>query len=420
MSLQTSTFSEMGEEGSSESETSNSTQAQFLQPSALMYPPIFTIGIVVNLIVLCTFYSAGKLTKIIVLVCNMAFADFCMLCTGSYLQYYRILSLGDDLLCQVMNAADVSFLHVSAFTIVVIAFERFIRLNYPHIIVHENNYVPEILACVGIWTFAIVSAVPMIVHGGFDGENCHNTMSESFTKVYFTIIFMTSYIIPGIIVGYLYTSIIVKTCSSLDTQVIQPTNQHRITQMLAAIIVLFWSFHMPFWYCLFNALYANYQSQHFTYAIVLTYLNAATDPFLYFMLRTYHCRDFIKCFYIRIQFICPCRQLSANMENTGDQVGADNTQKTPYQTPKYSHKTTPRFFVEANAKQSTDQNLLLQQQRTPQLSNRGCELQGIHIQQLPAENGVQGQNANNDARGSSSYIIMNNTVVKHRLNETGV
>ena len=344
---------------------SNEPEGNYLQPSALMYPPIFTIGIIVNLIVFCTFYSAGKLSKIVVLVCNMAVADFCMLLTGSYLQYYQVLSLGNETLCQVMNAADIAFLHVSAFTIVVIAFERFIRLNYPHFIVHENSYYPEVLVCGIIWILAAAAAMPVVYHGGFDGENCNNSMAENFSRVYFSVIFFTSYIVPGVVVGLLYTSIIVKTCSSANAQVLQPINQHRITQMLAAIIALFWLFHMPFWYCLIKTMWFREPSEHFTYAVVLTYLNATTNPFMYFMLRTYHCRDFIKCFYIRIRFICPCKKAASgsrkdNNDNDADdddddfQYACDNTQKTPFDARKLSHQNrTPIKFYDLNGKKSS-------------------------------------------------------------------
>ncbi|XP_075265211.1 type-1 angiotensin II receptor B-like [Convolutriloba macropyga] len=265
------------------------------QVTDLIYPTIFIIGTIANIFVIRSSYRTRQLNKFVVLICNMAIADLSILITGVYLEYYTNLRVGNEVLCQVMNAADLLLFHVSAFTMAFVAFERYLRFYYPQIMIAERQFLPEILSCVGIWIIAAVLASPVVFYGNFDGKNCSHTMSERFYKVYFTCMFVTSYMIPGLLVAFFNFSIIFKANSNLATRVIEPTEQQGLTHFLSAIMMLFFVLHLPFWLFMLSELYSKGDANNnMVYAIVLTYLNPAIDPFLYFILRITSCEDVVE------------------------------------------------------------------------------------------------------------------------------
>ena len=224
-----------------------------------------------------------------------------MIFTGCYLRYYGHLGLGSNISCKVYNAGDVVFLHVSAYTIATIAFQRYLKVLCPSLHNQEVKYRAELILSLFIWVIGIVSSIPVFIHGGFAGNNCINDMHSEVKQLYFLGIFLTSFIIPGSMISYFYI-ILLQANSEMVMSPSDRVEQSAMVRMLMFLIIIFWVFHIPFWYMFLQHIFLNETSGHFSLAVCCTYLAAALNPLCYFFVSTIYYEAIINFLAAK----CPC------------------------------------------------------------------------------------------------------------------
>ena len=109
--------------------------------------------------------------------------------------------------------------------------------------------------CGFIWIAGSVAAIPAAMFTELH-ENviaCISNYSESFMSRYYYFLFATTYCIPGVIIAFFYSIIAIKTDNILTLTANSSIHQRKIFRMIAALVALFWIFHLPFWVCLFRS-----------------------------------------------------------------------------------------------------------------------------------------------------------------------
>ena len=168
--------------------------------ASVTYPIIFLMGILANSSVLITIIFGHKLTRTIVLIANMSTADLLLLFTGCYLRYYdRFVSIANTPFCKIFNAADIMFLQISSLTILAMSYERLVKVTDRGHLTRESKAKPQIVICGLIWLFAFVISLPAAFYAELHSNviACVSTYSESVGIRYNSVLFATTYCIPG-------------------------------------------------------------------------------------------------------------------------------------------------------------------------------------------------------------------------------
>ncbi len=264
--------------------------------ASVTYPIIFLMGMIANTSVILTIVFGRKLSRTLVLIGNMATADLLMLFTGCYLRYYdRFDAIANTWSCKVFNAADIMFLQISSSSILVMAYERLLKVTDQSNLLREQQYKKQLVVCLFTWMFGCLVAMPAMVFSKLHDQvvACVPTWTPEFGKIYEHMLFLTTYCFPGILIAIIYSLIVYKTKSVLSLVSSSALYQNSVVRMLLALVALFWIFHLPFWLCYFRAMYASPSSYCSKFwmesAIVFTYVNATVNPFLYAIITTSNC-----------------------------------------------------------------------------------------------------------------------------------
>ena len=257
----------------------------------------FISGLVINLlaffIALIFFWNTPIIRRFIV---NMISADLMLLITGFYLKFKRVFLLESVVSCKMVFTSDIALLHVSCYTIVLIAFYRYSKLFPvqvgPHSLGHFFSK-PKFLylTFLILWMIPFIIASPMAYYSTFDSElmKCDSEMPYDFQTFYNLLTFLSSYVIPGIAVTFLYSRIISKTRSAISMSVnnSDETSRHvNMMRFLTYVVLAFWILHLPFWCCNLASTFEinEFPRTFLHFSIILTYVNAALNPFLYALL----------------------------------------------------------------------------------------------------------------------------------------
>ena len=256
----------------------------------------FIFGLVVNLLaffVACIVFCNLPIIRNYVL--NMILADLLLLITGFYLKFKRTFRILGQFACKMVFTMDVTLLHVSCYTIAMIALYRYCKL-FPARVGSFNlqslfSYSKlRSLTLLFLWLFPFLIASPNVYYGHVDTElqKCSSNMPFDTQTYYNLFTFVTSYIIPGIAVTFVYSRIILRTRSALEmaTNHEERSSQANMMRFLTYVISAFWILHSPFWFCNLSDTFGWYGcSRSFLhFAIILTYVNAALNPFFYALL----------------------------------------------------------------------------------------------------------------------------------------
>ena len=259
-----------------------------MKVSSFTYPVILLIGLTANAFVLLAILFKGKLTCTKILLANFALADLLMLLTGLYLRYYDQYSeVASKWLCRFFNAADVTMLQISSLSIIMLAYKRLNKLAGRSNLMRERNYKVQIIKCVIVWLFAIMISLPVFIYSDLhsDFTACISTWNPTFGTCYQVFLLLSTYCVPGMAIAVIYSILVRKTKTFLSI-ISNPTVPHsRIARIVASLVVVFWVLHFPFWFCNFWGMLepsggncSNFWTER---AIVLTYVNAMINPFLY-------------------------------------------------------------------------------------------------------------------------------------------
>ncbi|XP_009474933.1 PREDICTED: uncharacterized protein LOC104022893 [Nipponia nippon] len=164
-----------------------------------------------------------------------------------------------------------------------------------------------------VWSVSLLLTLPMMLMvtltegGKAEGKvkrMCAPTWSMDAYRTYLTVLFSTSIMAPGIIIGFLYTRL---ARTYLESQRNPPHKEkskrsprQKVLIMIFSIVLVFWACFLPFWIWQLVRLYSSSlqlttQTQKCINYLVtcLTYSNSCINPFLYTLL-TKNYREYLR------------------------------------------------------------------------------------------------------------------------------
>uniref|UniRef100_A0A3Q3GP19 Urotensin-2 receptor n=1 Tax=Labrus bergylta TaxID=56723 RepID=A0A3Q3GP19_9LABR len=265
---------------------------------------VYIIGVsgnVYTLVVMC--HSIRFATSMYISIINLALADLLYLSTIPFVvsTYFLKDWYFGDVGCRILLSLDLLTMHASIFTLTVMCTERYLAVTKPLDTVRRSKSYRKGLAW-GVWLLSLVLTLPMMImvtqttkntpEGGVK-RMCAPTWAPLAYKVYVTVLFGTSIMAPGLIIGYLY----VKLARAGNKR----SPKQKVLIMIFTIVLVFWACFLPFWIWQLLPLYhtkpLSLASQTHTcinYLVAsLTYSNSCINPFLYTLL-TKNYREYLK------------------------------------------------------------------------------------------------------------------------------
>ncbi|XP_035948697.1 urotensin-2 receptor [Halichoerus grypus] len=198
--------------------------------------------------------------------------------------------------CRVLFSLDFLTMHASIFTLTVMSSERYAAVLRPLDTVRRSKGYRKILA-LGTWLLALLLALPMmlairLVRRGRKSL-CLPVWGQRAHRTYLTLLFGTSIVGPGVVIGLLYVRLaraywLSQRASFLRTRRLP---NPRVLYLILGIVLLFWACFLPFWLWQLLAQYRGAQpltpraTRIVNYLTTcLTYGNSCVNPFLYTLL----------------------------------------------------------------------------------------------------------------------------------------
>ncbi|XP_064858374.1 urotensin-2 receptor [Oncorhynchus nerka] len=277
---------------------------------------VYIVGVsgnVYTLVVMC--HSIRFATSMYISIINLALADLLYLSTIPFVvcTYFLKDWYFGDVGCRILLSLDLLTMHASIFTLTVMCTERYLAVTKPLDTVRRSKSYRKALAW-GVWLLSLVLTLPMMVmvtettksapNGGVK-RMCAPTWAPRAYKIYLTVLFGTSIMAPGLIIGYLYTKLARTYLESQKNSVINKRNKRspkqKVLVMIFTIVLVFWACFLPFWIWQLFPLYhnkplslASHTHTCINYLVAcLTYSNSCINPFLYTLL-TKNYREYLK------------------------------------------------------------------------------------------------------------------------------
>ncbi|XP_075045711.1 urotensin-2 receptor-like [Mixophyes fleayi] len=264
-------------------------------------------GVVGNfyiLVVMCI--SMTTFTSMYIHIVNLALADLLYLSTIPFIVHNSFVKdwYFGEVGCRVLLSLDLLTMHASIFILTVMSTERYIAVTKPFDTVRRSRSYRKSLAC-GVWVFSFFLTLPMMlmIHqeertldNGSIRKLCTPIWSDDQYKAYLTVLFTTSILAPGVIIGYLYSRLAraywISQTKSLLNKELQRSPKHKVILMIFIIVLAFWACFLPFWLWQLAPLYSqdelrvSVQTEIYVNNLVtcLTYGNSCINPFLYTLL----------------------------------------------------------------------------------------------------------------------------------------
>ncbi|XP_040181519.1 urotensin-2 receptor-like [Rana temporaria] len=262
------------------------------------------VGNFYTLVVICI--SVTTFTSMYIHILNLALADLLYLSTIPFIVHNSFVKdwYFGEAGCRVLLSLDLLTMHASIFILTVMSTERYIAVSKPFNTVRGSKRYRKSLAF-AIWVLSFLLTLPMmlmihqeerILDNGTVRNLCTPTWSDEQYKIYLTVLFTTSILAPGVIIGYLYTKLaraywISQTKSLLNKELPRSPKQ-KVILMIFIIVLAFWACFLPFWIWQLVPLYSNeelrlsVQTEIYVNTLVtcLTYGNSCINPFLYTLL----------------------------------------------------------------------------------------------------------------------------------------
>ncbi|OCT63036.1 hypothetical protein XELAEV_18044130mg [Xenopus laevis] len=253
-------------------------------------------GNIYTLVVMCQ--SMKSAASMYIYIINLALADLLYLLTIPFIvgTYFIQEWYFGDIGCRILFSLDFLTMHASIFTLTIMSTERYFAVLKPLDTVKRSKSYRKCIAVV-VWLVSFLITLPMLimiklVHK--DNKSiCLPTWSKISYKVYLTVLFSTSIVGPGLIIGYLYIRLartywLSQTASFKQTK--RLPNQ-KVLYLIFTIVLVFWACFLPFW--IWQLLTQYYESlpvspkatKNINYLTTcLTYSNSCINPFLYTLL----------------------------------------------------------------------------------------------------------------------------------------
>ncbi|KAK2536953.1 urotensin-2 receptor [Columba livia] len=269
-------------------------------------------GNVYTLVVMC--HSARCAAPMYSSIVSLALADLLYLSTIPFIvcTYLAQDWYFGDLGCRILLSLDLLTMHASIFTLTLMCTERYLAVTRPLDTLKRSRGYRKVTAG-AVWSVSLLLTLPMMLMvtltegGKAEGKvkrMCAPTWSMDAYRTYLTVLFSTSIMAPGIIIGFLYTRL---ARTYLESQRNPPHKEkskrsprQKVLIMIFSIVLVFWACFLPFWIWQLVRLYSSSlqlttQTQKCINYLVtcLTYSNSCINPFLYTLL-TKNYREYLR------------------------------------------------------------------------------------------------------------------------------
>uniref|UniRef100_A0A8C5WKH8 Urotensin-2 receptor n=1 Tax=Leptobrachium leishanense TaxID=445787 RepID=A0A8C5WKH8_9ANUR len=263
------------------------------------------VGNVYTLVVMCQ--SMRTAASMYVYIINLALADLLYLLTIPFIvgTYFIQEWYFGDIGCRILFSLDFLTMHASIFTLTIMSTERYFAvLNPLGSIKRSKSYRKGITF--GVWVVSLIITLPMLIMIKLvqkDNKNiCLPTWSRMSYKIYITVLFCTSIVGPGLVIGFLYIRLAITYWLS-QTESFKESKRlpnYKVLYLIFSIVLVFWACFLPFWIWQLLTQYSESLSmspkaaRNINYLTTcLTYSNSCINPFLYTLL-TKNYKDYAK------------------------------------------------------------------------------------------------------------------------------
>ncbi|KAK6479840.1 urotensin-2 receptor-like [Huso huso] len=269
-------------------------------------------GNVYILVLMC--HSIRFAVSMHISIINLAVADLLYLSTIPFIvcTYFLKDWYFGDIGCRILFSLDLLTMHASIFTLTVMCTERYMAVTKPLDTVKRSKSYRKAMAG-AVWFISLLLTLPMMIMVNLEETRrgtgikrmCAPTWSPEAYKVYLTVLFSTSIMAPGIIIGSLYIKLGRTYLESQRNTLTKKGNNKRspkqkVLIMIFTIVLVFWACFLPFWIWQLVRLYhrplklASHTQTCINYLVTcLTYSNSCINPFLYTLL-TKNYREYLK------------------------------------------------------------------------------------------------------------------------------
>ncbi|XP_042326449.1 urotensin-2 receptor-like [Sceloporus undulatus] len=245
-----------------------------------------------------SFRSTGSLC---VYVINLAFADILYLSTIPFVvcTYFAQDWFFGDMGCRILLSLDLLTMHASIFMLTTMSLERYWAVTKPLRARWARNSYRK-LASIAVWLLSVLLTLPMMImiqlrEGRSHKQICFPTWTPDAYRVYLTVLFSTSILGPGLVLGIVYSHLAWAYWTSM--KIMQPQVMGRVLKQklfprIFSIIVAYWACFVPFWAWQLAKLYWSEELEigpttqvYLNFGVTcLTYGNSCINPFLYTLL----------------------------------------------------------------------------------------------------------------------------------------
>ncbi|XP_035516682.1 urotensin-2 receptor [Morone saxatilis] len=253
-----------------------------------------------------------------VYIINLALADLLYLSTIPFVvcTYFAHDWLFGEAGCRILLSLDLLTMHSSVFILVAMSLERYRAVARPFSAHRSSSRKRRLVAGI-IWGLAFVLTLPMMVMirlregkptaAGLVKRICFPTWTPEAFKAYITVLFLTSVLVPGLVIVGLYVGLARRywaaqaSLGGSSRSARRRGLKQKVVSMIFSIVVAYWACFLPFWGWQLAKLFSpeslkalspaahNYVNFFVT---CLTYGNSCINPFLYTLL-TRNYKDYL-------------------------------------------------------------------------------------------------------------------------------
>ncbi|XP_010222465.1 PREDICTED: urotensin-2 receptor-like [Tinamus guttatus] len=240
--------------------------------------------------------SAGSLG---VYVLNLALADFLYLSTIPFVvcTYFAHDWFFGDVGCRLLLSLDLLTMHASIFLLTAMSLERYWAVTRPLQARRAGNTYRKLASAI-LWLLSLLLTAPMMAmiqlrdQGDHHKRICFPTWTPDAFRLYLTVLFATSILVPGLVLGVVYARLAQAYRSS--TLGLGPLAHARVLlfSRIFGIIAACWACFLPFWAWQLTRLYCDEglglgptAQAYLNFGVTcLAYGNSCVNPFLYTLL----------------------------------------------------------------------------------------------------------------------------------------